>query len=440
MPRGSAPATRRRGAKRRADGRPGATGNGQAPDFKPDSEGQEETSTESTPRKRRNAESSPGPKRARRQAASGRDVAETSPKQRRAARQRAPKRARRQARAALQAPTSANAEERGLLFEHMAQYVPYVGVVTEEGRFVVSTSDRMGRSLFAKQARPEFRVLDRAVAVVEALHGEGAIGGRSFVDVGANIGTSTIAALLRHRFGSAVALEPQEDNYRVLKANVAMNEQEGRVRTVNVAVSDRLGRFSLVLVGGEAHKGWIETEPEKVRQLEEERAREAEEAGDSADPPAELTVTDVELVSLDHLTASGVIDESDVGMLWIDAEGHEGHVLAGANTLTERGVPVVFEFCPDHLETRGDRAKLDAVVENSYTHFTDVRRTEVDGGPRKLRPVTDLWKYGERFQDPARPGQFTDLLLLRLDEVPRDRETNLDELVKKQLRSNAPGD
>src|SRR5688572_18984755 len=73
-------------------------------------------------------------------------------------------------------PPAVGTDARAAFFEQAGQYTRYLGVETDDGRFVVDTRSRgMGRHLFSKQGRPEFRVLRRAVTVVEALIGDDAI-------------------------------------------------------------------------------------------------------------------------------------------------------------------------------------------------------------------------------------------------------------------------
>ena len=45
-----------------------------------------------------------------------------------------------------------------------------------------------------------------------------------------------------------------------------------------------------------------------------------------------------------ELTQLGGQVADAVGLVWIDTEGHEGHVLAGAASLVDRGVPIVLEL------------------------------------------------------------------------------------------------
>jgi FkbM family methyltransferase len=322
-------------------------------------------------------------------------------------------------------------------FEQAGRYAPYLGVETPEGGFVVATSDsHIGRGMFAKGGRPEFRVLRDAVTVIEVLTGDDAIAGRQFVDVGANIGTSTVAALLSQRFTSAVACEPEEESYRLLRANIALNGLEDHVRAVRVGVSNRTGRSKLVVTEGRGGESWIDVDGAKSEPAD---AGTATTSGQDPETGAPHTASvEVELVTLDLLTSGGVIDEDRAGMLWIDAEGHEGHILEGAGALVDRGVPTVFEFYPAGLDERGGRDKVHEVADKCYTHFVDVRRQPVDRTePRyRVRPVSDLPGYADRFLDPE-GGKHTDLLLMRLDDDQATVGENLTERIRT-LRDEHP--
>ena len=52
-----------------------------------------------------------------------------------------------------------------------------------------------------------------------------------------------------------------------------------------------------------------------------------------------------------------MIDAERTGLLWMDAEAHEGHILEGASSLLERGTPMVLEWNPVILDRVGDRGK-----------------------------------------------------------------------------------
>lgn len=339
-------------------------------------------------------------------------------------------------------------KDRRLRFlEESRRYTPYVGVEAAGARFLVSTDDRgVDRSLFVKQGRPEFRALSRAVGLVETLIGDDAIAGRQFVDVGANIGTTTVHALVAQGFGSAVSCEPEEANFRLLRLNVLLNDLADRVRPLRVAVSNESGDAQLVVLEGRRGASWIAVDPDKIREARAVREKRiAEEPDVLSDPEArapaqlaEMTVVGVERVTLDRLTETGVIETEGVGMLWVDAEGHEGHVLEGAGRLTDRGVPLVFEFHPDGLVERGQESMVFSVAEGCYTHYVDVRRPQGDGKRFGLQPVSELRRHADRFRDTSGRGRFSDVLLVRLDARQAEAGANLRELLLRRRGAGEP--
>ena len=286
-------------------------------------------------------------------------------------------------------------DARGAFFEQAAETVPYLGIDTDHGSYVVLTSDeQVGRSLIAKGSRPEFRMLDRAVSVVDDAVGD--VRESQFIDVGANIGTEVIPALIRHGFGDAVAIEPDVENYRMLRVNLALNGVASQVVSLRIAASDkkgdailsratRAGGLSFLAMGdaGEVgEKGWERTE--------------------------------VQTITLDELAGEKIIRPAHVGMLWVDVEGHEAQVLAGASELTGMGVPVLVEYHPESLQGRGDLDLFESIATDCYTHVVDIRRSGSKPENWRRRPIADLAAITEALCDPSRTS-FTDLLLLRLD-------------------------
>jgi FkbM family methyltransferase len=296
----------------------------------------------------------------------------------------------------------------GDFYDRSERYTPLLGTLVGKGIFVVRTEDKhVGRSLFAKGGRGEISVLARAVNVLKALYGDEVIDGTTFIDVGANIGTTTIPALLEHEFGNAVAIEPEHDNYVTLRANAVLNELDDRVIALRAAASNVVGKSELVVNRSQGGKHWIATDEEK-------RSR--------ADGGSE--VVEVETVTLDGLAEQGVIDVERTGMLWMDAQGHEGHIIQGASAFTARGVPIVLEWDPKGLDEVGDRGKIEALAAENYTHFGGMRADNSGEAPKFwLREIAGLNDYAKRFLGRSRTQVFTDILLVRLteEEVPDRR-------------------
>lgn len=311
-------------------------------------------------------------------------------------------------------------EKRLAFYDRAERMTPYLGTHVGQGVYIVRTRDKnVGRSLFASGGRGEMNVLSRALTALEGIFGAEAIEGKTFVDVGANIGTTTVPAVLDHGFARAVALEPEKENHRVLRLNVLLNDLDDRVITLCQAASNEDGTAELIVNPEQGGKHWIATD-------------DAKKSGMAADDDA----FEVETVTLDALARAGVLDPDQVGLLWMDAQAHEGHILEGAAELTGRGVPIVLELDPKGLAKRGDRGKLEEILKRDYTHFAGMRANP-DGGPKfSLRAVAELPEYAERYLDPKRGGSTTDILLLRLadDEVPEVELTQLMSLASSTRR------
>jgi FkbM family methyltransferase len=185
------------------------------------------------------------------------------------------------------------------------------------------------------------------------------------VEVGGNIGTTTVTALRQHAFFSAVVLEPSPQNRRLLRANLV------------AAASDR--KEELEFDVSHHNSGTHRVPPPDVGPL-----------GDA--------VLSVQAVTLDSLVDDGVVDPSRVGLVWIDAAGHESNVLAGASKLLERGVSVVTAIKHGWPET------VAGVLSTLKAHYTDVA---------ELRYLRTSCPVGEIDELLAPLGRSTDVLAVR---------------------------
>ena len=122
-----------------------------------------------------------------------------------------------------------------------AEETSHVAVERDGAVFLLPTRQKAGIDRLQKAKWKEHRHLGRALKAGASRRG------RLFVDVGAHVGTTVIAAVVRFGFESAVAFEPEAENYRLLRANVLLNGLDDRIETRNVAVSNRGGAAELKL-------------------------------------------------------------------------------------------------------------------------------------------------------------------------------------------------
>jgi FkbM family methyltransferase len=247
---------------------------------------------------------------------------------------------------------------------------PFVAAVHAGETYVLSTrDDGVGRAAFTWRANPEWKALEHALAL---LRSRGlAPAGSVFVDVGANIGTTAIPAVSRHGFGRALAFEPDPENVRVLKANVALNGLDDRVEVVAAAVSNVEATLAFGR-GVRTRRGW------RAGAGSLDRAGRAEE------------VVDVAVVTLDGALARAGVEPDAVGLLWLDVQGHEAHALSGAPGLLERRPPAVVALRPRKLAKAASPRPL-AELLAGYVSLVDLRDPALENGAEPVvRPAAAL--------------------------------------------------
>jgi FkbM family methyltransferase len=215
-------------------------------------------------------------------------------------------------------------------------------------KFMVDTSDRgIGRQLFATGLRPEFSVLERTLALLQRAGAPVAAERSVFVDVGANIGTASLAAVHRHGFLRALACEPNPRSRQLLRMSLVRNELSDRVLVAPEAISDQAGEAHLALVPDSPGRDHL-----------------AEQGPDT---------TTVATATLDSVLARFGLAPEEVGLMWIDVQGFEAEVLRGAASVLALRRPIVFEYRPTALRERGTLERL-AQALAGYETFIDLRQ------------------------------------------------------------------
>lgn len=204
--------------------------------------------------------------------------------------------------------------------------------------------------LLVQGKRGDIGALSRAVAALAARGRD--VDGRVFVDVGANHGTTSLAALSAGNFVRVVACEPDPENARFLRATVALNGLEQRFVVLEAAVADTPGTAA------------FEAGPSVRR-----RGRETGWGNLKASGSIE-----VQVVSLDALVERGIVNPGEVGLLWMDVQGHEGFVLAGGAGFLAAGMPVVAAVRNRRLIEAGGRELFIEQVASRFETLIDLRR------------------------------------------------------------------
>jgi FkbM family methyltransferase len=207
--------------------------------------------------------------------------------------------------------------------------------------------------------------------------------GKTFVDVGANIGTSTLDALMHFGFERAVCFEPDDHNLRLLRMNLILNGLEDRASVVAAALTDHDGVAFL---------------ERSASNFGDHRLVDGSPAGSHA----------VACRQLDSLVAEGAVPVDDLGLVWIDVQGHEPSVLSGAGAVLEAGVPVVIEYSPAPLRETGGLDRLEKLISSFYETVVDLRLVAHGVTTGAMLPAADVTELRDRYE----AWDHVDLLLL----------------------------
>ena len=228
--------------------------------------------------------------------------------------------------------------------------------------------------------------------LVKRFYGVDDSGGGIFLELGANIGTAGIYFCKKIAPDMKwLAVEPDAENFKLLRVNTILNDMEERATLVNCGLGDKFDELTMYRNlsnpgGNGIFNKWLPSE---------------------RNFPTET----IKVIPLDAYLAENKIAASEVKYIWIDTEGFEAQVLLGAkNLLTQNPAPIFMEFNPMPWNKTGYFDKLVALLKSvGYTHFIWILEM-TQRGQEKIYPIDKLfdWKNSD-----AWIGSLGDVFLIR---------------------------
>lgn len=209
-------------------------------------------------------------------------------------------------------------------------------IETENGTLTFDSKDRtIGRELHVHRHFEFYIMMDYVKKLRELGYLDENRSG-AVLDIGGNIGMTSIAFLREGIFEKGVTFEPFPNTFRILKKNIEQNELSDRLIAHNVALSDRNGEMTLEM----NHKNFGDF-----------RIRPAGPPvpGDPIYKEDEWETTRIFAKTFDDSINEGIgVDPNEIKLIWIDIQGHEGQFLNGAKQFLKKhkNVPVIMEFWP----------------------------------------------------------------------------------------------
>jgi FkbM family methyltransferase len=252
---------------------------------------------------------------------------------------------------------------------------------TKNGILTFNTRDRvLGKELFSA-GNYEWNTI---LTLMETIERHSLLKGSCMLDVGANIGMISIAFLRNGFFEKAIAFEPEAYNFQLLQKNVIQNNLASKIECHNMALSSQNGILDLEIAkdnfgdhrvrpGKDIDPGFYREEKRKTRP--------------------------VKVMRLDDFLADSDVRDS-IGLIWVDIQGHEGHLLAGAGNTIRKKIPLVCEFWPYAMNRAG--TSKDQFLELATELFTGY--FHIRSGQPEWESINTLHRLFDEYRQPREMG------------------------------------
>jgi FkbM family methyltransferase len=222
--------------------------------------------------------------------------------------------------------------------------------------YVPELADR-NDSLFERVVKHRSWPVDTLGHLLPFAHGD------IMLDIGANIGTTSLPRALFGIFQHIHAFEPEPRNFTCLSKSIAANGLENRITAWPYAIGAEGGEAALLLRRGIGRHSLV----------------------------AETTKPSipVQVLRLDEWIHQEEIDRDAISFVKVDTQGFEPFVLAGARRLLEARKAVwQLELAPSCLRSTGaDIEQFRDLLERYFSYFIDLRQPEL--GLQPTRSVVD---------------------------------------------------
>ena len=169
-----------------------------------------------------------------------------------------------------------------------------------------------------------------------------------FLDIGANIGTTSIYVANKYKNIKVIGFEPGKQNYDMFRVNCILNGVEN-ISIEKYAISDFVGKM---------YFEYVPYNPGMSRCVEK--------------IDRECGYERVNVTTIDEYINNGNIDAKKIKYMWIDVEGMESEVIIGAKQLIRgTSVPIFFEFNAESYIRRNKMEELIEILVQNYNYFID---------------------------------------------------------------------
>ena len=282
---------------------------------------------------------------------------------------------------------SKNSFIKGIIFDSFAEKGKYCFVENSKGeKYILLTKDKViSKEIFIND-QFELEKLKKTLNFLSSNHNVS-----NLYDIGANLGITCIPAIKRGLIKKAYAVEPEKENFEILKTNILLNNLQNKIEVFNCALSDEKNSASMEISPDNSGDHRVLQNVNFNVHGEEDR--------------------ETQQIKTELFDDLFINTKRENDLIWIDTQGHEPKVLQGAKSLIKNKIPIVIEFWPYALKRNGLWEMMIKNIEN-FDFYIDLSMETLEQKRINSKSINDLaegWdneKYNKH-------SLFTDLLLLK---------------------------
>lgn len=192
--------------------------------------------------------------------------------------------------------------------------------------FSINTNDWVNsRKIFTHRSFPQF---DKFSLAMEILKEEG-FDVDTLIDIGAHYGNIVVPAMIKYGFKEAHAIEPIQENFNILRANLIFNNLENKVTAHKIFLSNEKGEIKINTFQNNTAAATI------LSKLSKEKI-------DKYIKINNLKNQKIEKVTVDKL--DNILKVDSKYFLWVYAQGGELNIIKGSTQLTKNTPPLVIAY------------------------------------------------------------------------------------------------
>ena len=207
------------------------------------------------------------------------------------------------------------------------------------------------------------------------------------IDVGASIGNVIITALSKKVFETGIAIEPSEEEFKILKANIILNSFENKIQLYNCALTNSDAKFINFEID-ENDIGDQRVHYKEYDGLYDEKNRKK--------------------VSVKNEMFDNLFEKVDLSnsLIWLNNQGSEAQVIDGGRKLLSKfKPPLILEYGPYYLKNSDSHSLLLKNIQEIYSNIYD---------PLNFKSFGEIknFNFNKVYDDLGERGDYTYFLII----------------------------